>query len=159
MIVENKDAVAILELIKNDEILSNIKFESIFKLLFIYLFENYHKDNKKSNYPGAVLSVQDSINNAIIYYYNKNFTINDLSKQIFLSPKQINRICKKIYGKTFKEQIEYQRIEFAKYLLKNTDKKITEIALECGYGSSSSFTISFKKNTGLLPKEFKKKST
>lgn len=159
LIVENKDAVAILELIKNDEILSNIKFESIFKLLFIYLFENYHKDNKKSNYPGAVLSVQDSINNAIIYYYNKNFTINDLSKQIFLSPKQINRICKKIYGKTFKEQIEYQRIEFAKYLLKNTDKKITEIALECGYGSSSSFTISFKKNTGLLPKEFKKKST
>ena len=125
-------------------------------MLFIHLFEKYRKEHEKFDYQGAVLSVQDSINNAIIYYYNKNFTINDLSKQIYLSPKQINRICQKTYGKTFKEQIEYQRIEYAKYLLKNTDKKITEIALECGYGSSSSFTISFKKSTGVLPKEFKK---
>ena len=50
-----------------------------------------------------------------------------------------------------------QRIEHAKRLLKNSNLRITDIAFDSGFNSSSQFTNIFKKYVGLTPKEYKKR--
>ncbi len=49
------------------------------------------------------------------------------------------------------------RIESAKMLLRTTTLSITDIAYDCGFGSSSQFTNTFKERQGVLPSVFRKK--
>ena len=44
----------------------------------------------------------------------------------------------------------------AKRLLVSTDQKISDIALECGFGSASYFSKTFLKNEGISPAEYRK---
>ena len=43
------------------------------------------------------------------------------------------------------------------YLLKNTDKSVFTVAMECGYATQSSFNRSFKQLIGLNPNEYRTK--
>ena len=51
--------------------------------------------------------------------------------------------------------LSFFQSEQAKELLKNTNKKIYEIAQETGYISATSFQIAFKKQEGITPIEFR----
>lgn len=44
-----------------------------------------------------------------------------------------------------------------KYLLCNSNKSVSDIAILIGFKSQSSFTTQFKKYTGLSPVEFREK--
>ena len=58
-------------------------------------------------------------------------------------------------GMNIPAYINQIRIEQAKELLMNTNKKIYEIAQETGYISATSFQIAFKKQEGITPIEFR----
>ena len=49
------------------------------------------------------------------------------------------------------------RINEAKKLLKNTQNKLSDIALQCGFADLYSFSHSFKKNTGMTPSEYRQR--
>ena len=48
------------------------------------------------------------------------------------------------------------RIEKAAALFKNSDRSITEIAMEVGFDDSNYFSRIFKKQMGMSPREYKK---
>ena len=48
------------------------------------------------------------------------------------------------------------KAELAKNLLPSTELSITEIAGRCGYANASKFSEVFKKNEGVLPKDWRK---
>ena len=52
---------------------------------------------------------------------------------------------------------EFIRIEVAKRLLENESRSFDEITSNVGYEDSSTFRRIFSKNTGLVPKEYRKK--
>ena len=54
-----------------------------------------------------------------------------------------------------RDYIVQERIEKAKVLLKNPNKKIQDIALESGYQDAAHFNRAFKKITGLSPSKFR----
>lgn len=65
-------------------------------------------------------------------------------------------------GKSFSAFINEKRIEEAKRLLENKnngDLTIFAIAVDSGFRSESVFYVNFKKQTGLTPKQYKKKFT
>lgn len=49
------------------------------------------------------------------------------------------------------------RVQHAAYLLKHTDRSITEIAFDCGFGSASYFNRRFKEFSGLSPTEHRRR--
>ena len=62
----------------------------------------------------------------------------------------------KTEGQTLHKFIEETRIKKASEILVMSEKPIGEVAEECGFPDSSSFSAFFKKKKGVSPKEFKK---
>ena len=76
-----------------------------------------------------------------------------------LTPNQLRRYIKKHTGSTPKLWLDTKRVQKAVLLLTNSDKNISEIAVECGYSTVSWFISQFKKEYSITPKEFREKNT
>lgn len=88
--------------------------------------------------------------------YSDNLSWELISQKINISTRQISRIIKKQYGCTFKDILTTKRINRAKHLLRNTDKKISDISTEVGYNSEKTFYNAFVSKCGCSPSEYKK---
>ena len=100
----------------------------------------------------------DIIKNAQVYIaqnYSKDLILDDVSKELQLSPYYFSKLFKKRTGKTFIEYVTDLRIEKAKELLRNSNKSMKEICIEIGYTDPNYFSRTFKKNTGVTPSEYK----
>lgn len=134
-------------------------WQSLFSLLIYTLYGymvqshfliNVEKKNK--------INAFDAINNALIYHFTSDMTIEELSKKVFLCPRQINRICNKLYGTSFTQQKTIFRIEYAKKLMKDNKYTIPQISELIGYNSVSTFYAAFIKQCNMTPKEYKEKN-
>ena len=84
-------------------------------------------------------------------YMNQDLSLGYVSNEIAVSPNYLSALIKKATGSTFVDLLSQKRIEVAKELLMCTDKKIREIAGECGYSDQHYFSYCFKKYTGMSP--------
>lgn len=132
-------------------------FTSILFTLYDYFSKKYVLSGVQE-YHISGRDAKDIISNALLYYNATDLSIQDVSDRVFLCPRQINRICKKIYGRSFNEQKTFFRLENAKRLLKRTDKKIMDICLETGFSSIGSFYSAFKKAEGMSPKQYRERN-
>lgn len=94
-------------------------------------------------------------------YMEKQYTNCDLSLQtvcdyLNISPSRFSTIFKNATGNTFMEALTKIRMQKAKELLENTDKKNYEIAERVGFNDPHYFSIAFKKVTGKTPTEYAK---
>ncbi|MFO0940446.1 MAG: AraC family transcriptional regulator [Pirellulales bacterium] len=72
-----------------------------------------------------------------------------------LSPFHFHRVFQAMVGETPNEFVKRLRLERALYLMSfGKAKSMTTIALDCGFGSSSDFTRSFKQRYGVAPSKF-----
>lgn len=98
----------------------------------------------------------------ILEYINENFkTVSemDVAEHFSISYSYFSRSFKQIMNMSFKEYINYLKINEAQRLLLTTGKSITEISLELGFSSSSHFINVFKKYKNCSPKQYKKNIT
>lgn len=85
--------------------------------------------------------------------YSEEITLNRAAQVSNLSVTHFCRLFKEATGMTFNDYITFYRVNHAIRLL-NSSKKMTEIALECGFGSISSFIRSFKKYKSCAPSKY-----
>ncbi|TYR80250.1 helix-turn-helix domain-containing protein [Priestia megaterium] len=99
--------------------------------------------------------------NSILDYIHKNYnqplTLNEIAQHSHLNPQYLSRYFKETVGMTFTMYLTNLRIENAKKLLINSDKSITQIALEVGYPDPSYFSKVFDKHVKYSPYKFKKR--
>ncbi len=75
------------------------------------------------------------------------------------SPFHFHRIFKAVVNETLNSYVIRRRIEkTATLLIRNKEVTITELSLQYGFNSNSSFTRAFKKFYGISPSEFRKLS-
>lgn len=87
--------------------------------------------------------------------YNKNISLSDAAKTVFISPAYLRRILKKETGYSFSEWINKYRIEKAKELLLNTELKHYEISDIVGYSDYKHFSVHFRDLCGCSAKEYR----
>ena len=87
--------------------------------------------------------------------FMSNSARDELAERLHVSPRQLHRIIKKSYGKTYREKLLEIRLEIALSFLRDTDKSIGEISEELGYSNSASFTAFIKSSTGKTPGELR----
>lgn len=73
-------------------------------------------------------------------------------------PYHLNRLLKSVRGKTVHEYLLLCRINNAKDLLAKSDMAISDICLVSGFRDAAGFSREFKKQVGMTPGEYRKKS-
>ena len=81
--------------------------------------------------------------------------LEDVARIACFSPYHFHRIFKAATGETLKSFVKRVRIERAVYLLSHRKgASLTEVALACGFSSSSDFSRSFRAHYGVPPRAF-----
>lgn len=124
--------------------------------MMILLLRNIKPEGRKQETPkGKPESLQ------IIDHYFSSFntqnghTRKGLSQLMNCSERQLNRILKELCGMSFLEKRLRSRMDYARFLLRNTDLKIPAISEMVGYSNEASFYKAFKANAGVTPQEFR----
>ena len=82
-------------------------------------------------------------------------SLDDISDNVGLSSGRFSTLFKTETGMTFTDYLLKTRMEKAKELMLNPNKKIYEIALESGYDNIPYFSTAFRKYTGYSPSEYR----
>ncbi|HIW74919.1 MAG TPA: response regulator [Firmicutes bacterium] len=88
-------------------------------------------------------------------HYDQGLTLNQLAEEMNLNANYLSQVFKKETGKTFLKYITDLRIEKAKKLLDSKNYSISEVASRLGFSDYFYFLKTFKRVTGLTPKQYK----
>lgn len=89
--------------------------------------------------------------------YHSRCSLADLAAYTTYHPVYLSRFFKQYTGLSFTDHVNRYRINEAAYMLKNSGRKILDIALDCGFESLRSFNRNFKLIMGTTPKEYRQK--
>jgi 2-isopropylmalate synthase len=102
--------------------------------------------------------VRDVRINAIMNYIQENYltiTLDDLSKQFFLSKPYLSKFIKEKSGMTFGENVKQIRLNKASTLLRNGNMKVEKVAEASGYQNVEHFNRLFKERYGMTPVQYR----
>lgn len=137
--------------LKNEEI--NIYLaKSIFYSLVYQLdsqTEYIQRSTKRLDGNGRIL-------NYIAEHYSEPITVKDVAKELGYDHRYVTSLIKEGFNTTFRGLLNEYRISHAQYLILTENKKISQIAYECGYDSICSFNRNFKELTGTTPRLYRK---
>ncbi len=83
-------------------------------------------------------------------------TVRDYAESLGVTPTHLTRVCRETIGKPATSFIREKTMDEARFLLKETNAKVGEIAKDLGFKSPAYFTRVFSETFGLSPKQFRK---
>ena len=93
-------------------------------------------------------------------YFEQNFdkpiTEEHLAQEMYLSKRQVSRILREVYGKSFRQILINTRMNCAKQLLESTALSLEEIADLVGYNSLSGFCLAFRQTVGITAGQYRR---
>ncbi|TDQ45839.1 AraC family transcriptional regulator [Permianibacter aggregans] len=87
--------------------------------------------------------------------YSETITLDELASIAGLSVAQLDRRIKRIFQITTGQFIIKTRIDAAARMLRDTEKTVADIAMECGFCDQSALTRQFRQVTGLSPRSYR----
>lgn len=128
--------------------------KTLLQQLLIAIFQNTIKQNQNYSTSLKVEKIIEYMHQNI----NKKITLIELSDMVKLSPTYLSRIFKDITGYSVIEFFNKIKIDKAKELLIDGNKKIKEVAQAIGFTDEFYFSRVFKKIEGISPTEFYSKN-
>jgi AraC family transcriptional regulator len=102
---------------------------------------------------------KQKLKQAIAYidaHLSEDISLNDIASELGISQYYFCHLFKRSTGLSPHQFLIQQRLERAKRLLKQPDRTITAIALDCGFANQSHFARYFRQHTGVNPNQFRK---
>ncbi len=136
---------------------------SIFSLLvrmLITLYENHIQttdlfQNVNINKHQEYVSKFGNLLEYIDTHYTEDLTLEDMADIIGFSKYHFSRLFKQYTNFTFCDYLKHRRIQAAEMLLEQPEYSITEVALQAGFPSISTFNRIFKEHKNCTPTEFR----
>ncbi|MGL4737125.1 MAG: AraC family transcriptional regulator [Cellulosilyticaceae bacterium] len=90
--------------------------------------------------------------------FQRNITLEEVAKAIYMHPNYLSSLFKKTYGIPFAEYMNMLKVSMATELMQTTDLDLEEIARQSGFSSVSNFYRVFKKVYNMSPGQYNKQN-
>lgn len=106
-----------------------------------------------------LIEIKTRIENLFVakVYMEHDLSASDFAEKIEVSPRQLSTIIRKIYGKGYKELINFWRVQAAIELIEAgylSNRTIESLCKEVGFNSRITFFNVFKKEIGIGPSDY-----
>ncbi len=101
---------------------------------------------------------QDTLVKAVTYinrHFSENVTLKAVANEVGISEFSLSRLFSTSVGVSFVKYLNLLRLNYAENLLLFSDKSISEIALESGFGTIRTFNRVFVENKGITPRQYR----
>lgn len=88
-------------------------------------------------------------------HYTEHLNLNDVAEQVFVSQWHLSKLINRHLKKSFLDIVNDLRVERAKELLSQPQRRVSEIAEAVGYADVAHFSRTFKRITGQTPMEYR----
>lgn len=95
----------------------------------------------------------------IHYHFRENIRAADVATHVGYSTNYFSTEFKKKLGVSFQVYLQELRLDFAKKLLKLSNRSVTEVCFICGFNTPSHFSQVFKKRFGKSPERYKEENS
>ncbi|WP_232733547.1 helix-turn-helix domain-containing protein [Vibrio sp. HA2012] len=126
------------------------------KLLIASLFSHI-KDliTNPPETPSRSKALFEAVRDYIEQNYHEPLTRESVAQHFYVSPNYLSQLFQKEGRMKFNEHLNHIRLERAKYLLKEYDMKVKEVAHRCGFSDSNYFCRVFRNQTARSPSEYR----
>ncbi|MEU5440872.1 AraC family transcriptional regulator [Streptomyces griseofuscus] len=90
--------------------------------------------------------------------YARPLDVSALARVAHVSPAHFARTFRATFGETPHRYLQRRRVERAMYLLRESDRSVTDIAFEVGFGSPGTFSRTFRDIVGSSPRAYRKEA-
>lgn len=140
---------------------------TIFSLLLTFLTKfGYNHINASNLFPNVRLYKQkeyiqkfNSLMEYIDEHYMEDLNLEMISESTGFSKYHFSRLFKQYTGFTFCDYLCHRRIKVAEELLARPDLSVTEVALQAGFPSISTFNRLFKQYKNCTPSEYRSRNS
>lgn len=129
-------------------------YQLMYLLVNDYRVPEVDEERRKQN---KNLDRLSRITNYIQVNYREDLTLEGVAHIFGFSPAYLSKMFQKHAGINYKTYLLDLRTQAGFRLLMNTEIPVGEIALECGFPDSRSFTKAFRRRYGLPPAEYRRK--
>ena len=144
------------EEIERGDTYSSEIIKNMISALCLLLFRKLKIDKK------ATHRKSDNRINDIIIFLQNNFqhplTLGKIAEKFYMNSEYFSRYFRSRMGISAKEYLTEIRMGYAKKLVCQSDMKILDICMACGYNSITTFLRDFNKKYGMTPKQMRAQS-
>jgi transcriptional regulator GlxA family with amidase domain len=91
--------------------------------------------------------------------YAQPLDVPALARIAYVSEAHFIRTFRATFGETPHRYLQRRRVERSMFLLRETDRSVTDICLDVGFGSLGTFSRTFREIVGQAPIEYRKCAT
>jgi AraC family transcriptional regulator len=131
--------------------------ESIATVLAVHLVRNYTETGTMTRGLGATLSPYwlRKVIDHIEAHLGDDLTLSELAREVRMSPHYFSTLFRNATGFSPHRYVTHRRIERAKQMLTDRERKLGEIALTLGFATHNRFTEVFARWVGTTPREYR----
>ncbi|HEX2925909.1 MAG TPA: AraC family transcriptional regulator [Ruminiclostridium sp.] len=161
---QKNDIIVLLNRILKEQVSDQLGSELLNYLMLMELFVLISRALKaewENSIKNKSPKIKELMQSAIQFVHNnfeREISITDIAKYVFLSPSYFTRAFKEDTGLSPMQYLLNIRIKRACELLLETDQKIGEIALSVGFSNQQRFNDMFKKQISMTPMQYRNSS-
>lgn len=155
----------IIQLLQNDQVTDkdyhSDQINALFYILITSLLSTLNQPAQVESTPSSMRqNYENEQFQEIVDYLRENIgernEVSDLVDRFDISRSTLQSLFKRHTQKTPKEYINHLRLEHSKYLIRNSQLSLSEIADQLGFGSIQYFSRAFKREYGINPSSYSK---
>jgi transcriptional regulator GlxA family with amidase domain len=124
---------------------------------WLHFYGGLHLIRREGIFEASVRRRLLGVRETLVRHPEEAFDLETMARAAFFSKFHFLRLFREAYGETPGRYLANVRLERARTLLETTDRRVTDICLDVGYESLSSFTIAFRTRFGIPPERYRRR--